>query len=235
MSGTTRHCVGCAKVLAAHPGPGHKPRHCGAARCRRISRLGHRRQGRTLCGRCREPLEDTPAARRATICGLCQSQLRELESPGLVEPAAGARTLPSSMVSAALPRVDYTTPEPPPQRTDSPEVWPLIIADLQGGAYSAVATFYGPLDGDLSEAARQRHEFGLRKYGVGLQVENGRRPLRDLLDEALDACAYSRQWLERLRHNGASSKQVYAARLLHEKAVALAALTVHTLTSLETP
>lgn len=42
-----------------------------------------------------------------------------------------------------------------------------------------------------------RNDFGREKYGVGLQVENGRDALEDCMDEALDGCAYSRQQAQR--------------------------------------
>lgn len=86
---------------------------------------------------------------------------------------------------------DWTKPEPQPVQTGSAAVWPLVIAQLEADGYEFESTVAG--QEALLEAFRQRHAYGLRKYGEGLQVENGRNPLRDLLDEALDAVAYSRQ------------------------------------------
>lgn len=92
---------------------------------------------------------------------------------------------------------DWTKPEPPPLATDTQEVWPLVIGDLQGMKYETDSSVNA--DDDLLEACRQRHQVGRQKYGTGLRVHNGRAPLRDLLDEALDACAYSRQQYEQSR------------------------------------
>lgn len=92
---------------------------------------------------------------------------------------------------------DWTKPEPKPVKTNSQEVWPLVIAQLDANGYEFESTVAA--EQALLEACRQRHVYGVRKYGMGLQVENGRDPLRDLLDEALDAVAYSRQNYERTR------------------------------------
>jgi hypothetical protein len=42
----------------------------------------------------------------------------------------------------------------------------------------------------------ERREFGRRKYGTVLQARNGRNPLRDAYEEALDLVVYLRQALE---------------------------------------
>lgn len=49
----------------------------------------------------------------------------------------------------------------------------------------------------LIERIRERAQFGLRKYGTPLQVDNGRDPLCDALEELIDACAYLCQEIER--------------------------------------
>jgi hypothetical protein len=91
--------------------------------------------------------------------------------------------------------IDWTKPEPPPVKTDSAEVWPLVIASLRDRAGGLPF-----VPDELIDACRQRHEFGKAKYkGIGLQVLNGRNPLNDLRDEALDAVAYSRQQHERTK------------------------------------
>lgn len=45
-----------------------------------------------------------------------------------------------------------------------------------------------------------RLEFGIGKYGSGLQAYNGRDALQDLYDELLDAVCYLRQALEEQRN-----------------------------------
>lgn len=86
--------------------------------------------------------------------------------------------------------------QPPPQKTDTPEVWPLVVADVRAGVYLDVPRYWVER---LSAEMEARNEFGRRKYGIGigLQVENGRDPLRDALDEALDLSVYTRQQYER--------------------------------------
>lgn len=78
--------------------------------------------------------------------------------------------------------------EPPPIRTNTPEVWPLIITELTDAAHTRPMKL-------LLAACVARDAFGRDKYGTPLQVENGRNPLRD----ALDAMAYTRQHYERVR------------------------------------
>lgn len=83
--------------------------------------------------------------------------------------------------------------QPPPQKTDTPEVWPLVIADVRAGVYAVLPHWAERIATEM----QARHDFGRAKYGVGLQVENGRDPLRDALDEALDLCVYTRQQYEK--------------------------------------
>lgn len=87
--------------------------------------------------------------------------------------------------------------QPAPKKTDTPEVWPLVIMDVRIGAHSLGLTAFWRER--LASRMEARHEIGRQKYGVGLQVESGRDPLEDALDEALDGCAYSRQQWERTK------------------------------------
>ncbi len=64
-------------------------------------------------------------------------------------------------------------PEPPPAPNERPAVWDLVIADM-----------------------RARDDKGVRKYGTALQPFNGRDPLIDAYQEALDLCVYLRQAIE---------------------------------------
>ncbi len=98
--------------------------------------------------------------------------------------------------------MDLNAPQPRPVLTTTPAVWPLIVTELR-----AAAT---PLHETLAVLAEQRDAFGRAKYGTPLQVQNGREPLVDALQEALDAMAYTRQRYERVR--------TVAAKVLHEAA-----------------
>jgi len=74
-------------------------------------------------------------------------------------------------------------PQPPPQ-PGKDAVWPLVID----------VAFRSGASPTLLADMRERQEFGLRKYGVQLETENGRDPLEDASDEALDGVAYMFQW-----------------------------------------
>jgi hypothetical protein len=80
--------------------------------------------------------------------------------------------------------------QPPPQKTDTPEVWPMVAADVRAGRYEDVHPYWTER---LAVEMEARNVFGVQKYGVPVLVENGRDPLRDALDEALDLCVYTRQ------------------------------------------
>lgn len=75
-------------------------------------------------------------------------------------------------------------PEPQPQNQDGPAVWPIVIAHLQGQS--------DPIFALIAKDAQERHEFGVKKYGVALVVKNGRDHLRDAYQEALDLLVYLR-------------------------------------------
>ena len=104
-----------------------------------------------------------------------------------------------------------TTPEPAPKKTDSPAVWPLVIASVPTILPDAPPRLRQRLMDDM----RARHEVGLAEYGVPLQVQNGRDAAVDAYQEALDLCAYSRQQVERTG--------LGAWRTIHNEAVGLAA------------
>ena len=61
-------------------------------------------------------------------------------------------------------------PQPDPERNDRPAVWGLVMDDM-----------------------RARDEAGRAKYGTPLQPHNGRDPLVDAYQEALDLAVYLRQ------------------------------------------
>lgn len=111
--------------------------------------------------------------------------------------------------------------QPPPVKTDTPAVWPLILADLRSGA---LVENRGDFRSLLISACEERHRFGLEKYGTPLQVLNGRDPLVDALDEALDLMAYTRQRLEQVGQ-GFAPRQVRASSL-HVAACAMAVLVI---------
>lgn len=87
--------------------------------------------------------------------------------------------------------------QPPPKKTDTPEVWPMVAADVRRDAYQSGISGYDRER--LARAMDARNEFGRQKYGIGigLQVENGRDPLKDASEEALDLSVYTRQQYER--------------------------------------
>jgi hypothetical protein len=58
----------------------------------------------------------------------------------------------------------------PNEGSNSPDIWGLVIKDM--------------LD---------RNSFGTKKYGTPLRANNGRNPLVDAYQEALDLCVYLRQ------------------------------------------
>jgi hypothetical protein len=117
--------------------------------------------------------------------------------------------------------------EPPPIKTDTPEVWPIIIHDLVRNLL--IAPEHEGARVFLIKACQARDAFGREKYGVGLQVQNGRHPLRDAQDEALDCMAYTRQHFERVRASGAPRPAVLAAWQLHLAACAIGAMIANAL------
>lgn len=73
---------------------------------------------------------------------------------------------------ASSPAPSPVQPEPDPVPNDRPAVWDLVIADMQ-----------------------ERDALGRQRYGTPLQPHNGRKPLRDMYQELLDAAVYARQEL----------------------------------------
>jgi hypothetical protein len=99
--------------------------------------------------------------------------------------------------------------QPAPKKTDTPAVWPIVIARVRAGHYGGVY-----MTETLAVAMAERDRIGRERYGVGLQVENGRDALRDALEEALDLCAYTAQV--------AAQTKCAADEAIHNDAVAIA-------------
>ncbi len=74
--------------------------------------------------------------------------------------------LPSGV---SMPKRLAVEKEPPPKGY-GPEIWPLVMKDIE-----------------------ERVEMGLAKYGTALRANNGRDPLIDAYQEALDLVMYMRQ------------------------------------------
>jgi hypothetical protein len=103
-------------------------------------------------------------------------------------PLASAAELATWIVTSSLGEpMTANQPQPPPSKSDSPAIWPLVIADL-------CADFSGIEQ--LIADALDRDAFGSRKYGTRLQAFNGRDPLVDAYQEALDLTVYLRQAIE---------------------------------------
>ena len=79
------------------------------------------------------------------------------------------------------------TPEPNPVNSDDtqPALWDLVIADFEFG-------FLGCQDykDGILKLMRDRHSFGIEKYGVPLKVKNGRSFINDSVQENLDILPY---------------------------------------------
>lgn len=71
-------------------------------------------------------------------------------------------------------------PEPPPLGGTGNPLWPTVIA-----RYADRLAF--------TAAARERHEFGVAKYGTALRAHNGRNARIDALQEAMDLIVYLEQ------------------------------------------
>ena len=81
-------------------------------------------------------------------------------------------------------------PEKKPKKNKNKPVWDLVIADLT--MYVESVKTRGTL-AKLKAAMSERNKIGIKKYGTPLQAFNGRNPLVDAYQEALDLCVYLKQ------------------------------------------
>lgn len=91
--------------------------------------------------------------------------------------------------------MSFVQPQPPPTKGDSPAVWPMVIADLEG-AFCRTKT-HDAIRELVREDMTARDALGRERYGTPLQVDNGRDPIVDAYQEALDLAVYLRQEMER--------------------------------------
>lgn len=76
------------------------------------------------------------------------------------------------MTTFEVTQLDHLKEQQPPQPS-SGDCWLLVMADME-----------------------ERRQHGIAKYGVPVQPFNGRDPLVDAYQEALDQCVYLRQAIE---------------------------------------
>lgn len=87
-------------------------------------------------------------------------------------------------------KVSPNEPEPGPVQRDTQAIWELVIEDM-----------------------KERDRWGRAKYGTPLQANNGRDPLVDAYQEALDLAVYLRQAIEEKR-TGATEPAADTSSLL---------------------
>lgn len=89
-----------------------------------------------------------------------------------------------------------TSREPSPMSAAGAHIWDLVIADVRlrsGTMFGEVHPVYDALVADM----RARDKMGAERYGTHLQADNGRDPMVDGYQEALDYAVYMRQAVER--------------------------------------
>lgn len=102
---------------------------------------------------------------------------------GMVTPPQANSTAPEGYVLTEDWHLAAVVPQPPPQNSSGPALWPLIIISELGDSET---------DRLVAIDMQARHEFGVAKYGVPLVASNGRDHLADAYQEALDCVVYMR-------------------------------------------
>ena len=92
--------------------------------------------------------------------------------------------------SSPVPRTTTEFGQPAPTPNDKPALWPMVIEDVKN-LYPNEPEVYASIEIRADMAARD--QFGRKKYGVPLQPNNGRDPLKDAYEELLDAAVYLKQ------------------------------------------
>ncbi len=80
--------------------------------------------------------------------------------------------------------MDYNKYEPEPERNKHPAVWQEVLQSLRQRP---------DVPSTLLRDMQQRDDFGRQKYGTPLQPFNGRNPIIDAYQEALDLVVYTKQ------------------------------------------
>lgn len=126
-------------------------------------RMALRKMHRRACGDESAAYMSIPADRERDADLLLEDALDEL---------ANYRALEAPTLNA---------PQPPPTSDDAgPEVWPALLAEAW-------------MSPELRALCEERDAMGRAKYGTALRVHNGREPLVDALQEALDLAVYLHQ------------------------------------------
>ena len=107
---------------------------------------------------------------------------------------------------------DFTRGEPAPIPNDGPSMHDLAIKDI----ITALGRSENVPDNELAgimgvcDELQDRKCHGLEKYGTFLQAHNGRNPVRDAMDEALDLIVYMRQMVsEESERHGVNLDSMY--------------------------
>lgn len=90
--------------------------------------------------------------------------------------------------------VAHSPGQPPPVPTEERPVWYYVIDDMhERSAKNAEMNPDQSIVDLVIEDMYARDDLGRKRYGTPLQVSNGRDPLADAYDEALDGAAYLKQ------------------------------------------
>lgn len=87
---------------------------------------------------------------------------------------------------------DYKNGEPEPKHVEGgPSMHDLLVQDLSDLFEKESVGREVQLE-ILGEVLHRKY-YGLHKYGTILQAHNGRKPLKDAVEEVVDLCVYLRQ------------------------------------------
>jgi hypothetical protein len=85
--------------------------------------------------------------------------------------------------------------QPAPIQNDKPALWPMVIEDFKN-YYGEELIGKTPHLSVVIADMNSRDQFGRKKYGVPLQMHNGRNAVNDAYEELLDGAVYLKQAIE---------------------------------------
>lgn len=97
--------------------------------------------------------------------------------------------------ASTVPQAETKFGQPAPIPNDKPALWPMVIEDFENYCTKELIRKTPHLSSVIADM-NSRDQFGRKKYGVPLQMHNGRNAINDAYEELLDGAVYLKQAIQ---------------------------------------
>ena len=117
--------------------------------------------------------------------------------------------------ASPVPRTAAEFGQPAPIPNDKPALWPMVIEDFENYCTKEVIRKTPHLSSVIADM-NSRDQFGRKKYGVPLQMHNGRNAINDAYEELLDGAVYLKQAIQEGTNSNKNRSEIVYLKKAYE-------------------